>query len=77
VVLAAIANAGGSCQVHNSAQCRGAVRDAIMGTKNFDGVLGNWSFSDTGDTTLTAMSGRQVKNGAFDDANSTVLSAPQ
>ena len=77
VVLQAIQTASGSCQVHNSAQCRGAVRDAIFGTKNFDGVLGQWSFGDTGDTTLTAMSGRQVKNGAFDDANSVVLTAPQ
>jgi branched-chain amino acid transport system substrate-binding protein len=77
VVLQAIQTAAGSCEVHNSAQCRGAVRDAIMGTKNFDGVLGQWSFGDTGDTTLTAMSGRQIKNGAFDDANSVVLTAPQ
>jgi branched-chain amino acid transport system substrate-binding protein len=77
VVLQAIQNAAGSCQTHNSAQCRGAVRDAIFGTKNFDGVLGQWSFTDTGDTTLTTMSGRQVKNGAFDDANSVVLTAPQ
>ena len=77
VVIQAIQTAGGQCAVHNSAQCRGAVRDAIMGTKNFDGVLGQWSFSDTGDTTLTAMSGRQIKDGAFDDANSVVLTAPQ
>jgi branched-chain amino acid transport system substrate-binding protein len=77
VVLQAIQTAGGSCAVHNSADCRGAVRDAIMNTKNFDGVLGQWNFADTGDTTLTAMSGRQVKNGAFDDANSVVLTAPQ
>jgi branched-chain amino acid transport system substrate-binding protein len=77
VVIQAIQNAGGSCATHNSAQCRGAVRDAIFNTKNFDGVLGNWSFTDTGDTTLTAMSGRQIKNGAFDDANAVVLTAPQ
>jgi branched-chain amino acid transport system substrate-binding protein len=77
VVLQALQNAGGSCSVHNSADCRGAVRDAIMNTKNYDGVLGQWSFGDTGDTTLTAMSGRQIKNGAFDDANSVVLTASQ
>src|SRR5437660_3259985 len=56
---------------------RAAVRDAIFATRNFSGALGQWSFTDTGDTTLTAMSGRQVKNGAFDDANAVTLQAPQ
>ena len=56
---------------------RAAIRDAIFGTKNFNGVLGTWSFTDTGDTTLTNMSGRQVKSGAFDDANAVTLQAPQ
>ena len=54
-----------------------SIRDAIFATKNFNGVLGTWSFTDTGDTTLTAMSGRQVKNGAFDDANAQTLEAPK
>ena len=56
---------------------RAAIRDAIFATKNFDGVLGVWSFSDTGDTTITAMSGRQVKNGEFDDAHVVTLQAPE
>jgi branched-chain amino acid transport system substrate-binding protein len=56
---------------------RAAIRDAIFATKNFNGVLGTWSFTDTGDTTLTNMSGRQIKNGAFDDANAITLQAPQ
>jgi branched-chain amino acid transport system substrate-binding protein len=56
---------------------RAAIRDAIFATRDFDGVLGRWSFSDTGDTTLTGMSGRQVKNGDFDDANATTLEAPR
>jgi branched-chain amino acid transport system substrate-binding protein len=56
---------------------RAAIRDAIFATRNFQGALGTWSFTDTGDTTLTAMSGRQVKNGAFDDANAVTLEAPQ
>lgn len=56
---------------------RAAIRDAIFATKNFQGALGTWSFTDTGDTTLTAMSGRQVKNGAFDDANAVTLEAPK
>jgi branched-chain amino acid transport system substrate-binding protein len=55
---------------------RAAIRDAVFATKNFAGVLGTWSFTDTGDTSLTAMSGRQVKGGAFDDANAITLAAP-
>ncbi|MGI9148924.1 MAG: branched-chain amino acid ABC transporter substrate-binding protein [Chloroflexota bacterium] len=55
---------------------RAAIRDAIFTTKNYSGALGTWSFTETGDTTITAMSGRQVKNGAFDDANSVTLAAP-
>jgi branched-chain amino acid transport system substrate-binding protein len=55
---------------------RAAIRDTIFGTKNYSGALGTWSFTETGDTTITAMSGRQVKNGAFDDANSVTLAAP-
>jgi branched-chain amino acid transport system substrate-binding protein len=68
VALAAIQTAG--------RKDRGTIRDAIFGTRNFSGALGTWSFTDTGDTTLTDMSGRQVKNGAFDEANSVVLKAP-
>jgi branched-chain amino acid transport system substrate-binding protein len=55
---------------------RAAIRDAIFATRNFNGVLGTWSFGETGDTSLTAMSGRQVKNGAFDDANAVTLTGP-
>jgi branched-chain amino acid transport system substrate-binding protein len=55
---------------------RAAIRDAIFATRNFNGALGTWSFTETGDTTITAMSGRQVKNGAFDDANAVTLTAP-
>jgi branched-chain amino acid transport system substrate-binding protein len=55
---------------------RAAIRDAIFATRNFNGALGTWSFTDTGDTTITAMSGRLVKNGAFDDANAVTLAAP-
>jgi branched-chain amino acid transport system substrate-binding protein len=56
---------------------RAAIRDAVFATRDYDGVLGRWSFTETGDTTLTAMSGRQVKNGEFDDANSVTLEAPR
>jgi WD40 repeat protein/ABC-type branched-subunit amino acid transport system substrate-binding protein/DNA-binding SARP family transcriptional activator len=55
---------------------RAAIRDAILATTNYSGVLGTWSFTSTGDTTLTAMSVRQVKNGAWDDATAQVIEAP-
>jgi hypothetical protein len=54
---------------------REAVRAAVLATKDYDGVLGRWSFDQNGDTTLTTMSGRQVKDGKFDDANAVTLQA--
>jgi branched-chain amino acid transport system substrate-binding protein len=42
---------------------RAAIRDAVFATKNFQGALGTWSFDENGDTTLTTMSGMQVKGG--------------
>jgi branched-chain amino acid transport system substrate-binding protein len=44
---------------------RKQVRDAVMATKDFDGVLGKWSFDANGDTTLTDMTIYQVQNGAY------------
>ncbi len=44
---------------------RTAIRDAVMNTKNFNGVLGSWSFDQNGDTTLTTLSGNVVKNGKW------------
>ena len=67
VVLAAIQTAGKAD--------RAAIRDAMRATKNFDGVLGTWSFDQNGDTSLTTMSGRQVVNGKFDDANAVIIQA--
>jgi branched-chain amino acid transport system substrate-binding protein len=55
---------------------RAAVRDALLATKDYEGVLGRWSFDANGDTTLTTMSGREVKGGKFDDANAVTLEAP-
>jgi branched-chain amino acid transport system substrate-binding protein len=66
-VLAAIARVGKADRV--------AIRDAIAVTKDYDGVLGKWSFDANGDTTLTNLSGRQVKAGKFDDDNAVVLQA--
>jgi ABC-type branched-subunit amino acid transport system substrate-binding protein len=55
---------------------RAAIRDAIFSTSNFDGALGRWSFTNTGDTTLTTVYGRQVINGQFSDAKAVTLQAP-
>lgn len=45
---------------------RAGIRDAVMATKDFKGVLGNWSFDKNGDTSLTMMSGNVVKNGKWE-----------
>jgi branched-chain amino acid transport system substrate-binding protein len=55
------------------AKDRAKILDAVFATKDFDGVLGKWSFDANGDTSLTAMSGVQVKGGKFDTAGTTVL----
>jgi branched-chain amino acid transport system substrate-binding protein len=55
---------------------RGAIREALLATKNYEGILGTWSFDANGDTTSTTVSGREVKNGKFDDANAVTLQAP-
>jgi len=39
---------------------REAVRKAIAGIKNFDGLNGKWGFDENGDTTLETMSGYKV-----------------
>jgi branched-chain amino acid transport system substrate-binding protein len=46
---------------------RNAIREAIMATKDFNGILGSpWSFDANGDTTLTVMSGSVVKGGKWE-----------
>jgi len=55
---------------------RAAIREAVFATRDYDGILGRWSFDQNGDTTLTTLSGRQVKEGKFDDANAENLLAP-
>mgnify|MGYP000980429351 CR=1 FL=1 len=67
VALAAIQAAG--------KKDRDAIRAAVFATKDYDGVLGKWSFDANGDTSLATMSGRQVKNGKFDDDNAVTLQA--
>jgi branched-chain amino acid transport system substrate-binding protein len=44
---------------------RAKIRDAVFATKDFQGILGTWSFDANGDTSLTTMSGSQVKGGKF------------
>ena len=48
------------------AKDRAKILDAVMGTKDFQGILGTWSFDANGDTSLTGMSGAQAKGGKFE-----------
>jgi branched-chain amino acid transport system substrate-binding protein len=45
---------------------RTAIREAILATKDYKGVLGTWSFDANGDTTLKTLSGNVVKNGKWE-----------
>jgi branched-chain amino acid transport system substrate-binding protein len=47
---------------------REAIRAAVMGTKDFDGALGKWSFDANGDTSLTTVSGSQLNAPKTDQA---------
>jgi branched-chain amino acid transport system substrate-binding protein len=64
VVLNAIEKAAATNPADNAA-LRAAVLKAISETKDYDGVLGKWSFNPEGDTSLTGMSGNIVKGGKF------------
>jgi branched-chain amino acid transport system substrate-binding protein len=44
---------------------RGKILDALFGTEGFVGLLGTWSFTDTGDTSSTTMSLNKVIDGAI------------
>jgi branched-chain amino acid transport system substrate-binding protein len=55
---------------------RAPIREAIFATHDFDGALGHWSFSDTGDASPSTVYGRQVRNGHFDEANAVALTLP-
>jgi branched-chain amino acid transport system substrate-binding protein len=52
---------------------RKTVLDYVFATKDFDGVLGKWSFDKNGDTSLTTMTGYVVKDGKY--ATSGVFTA--
>ncbi|MCA1728075.1 MAG: branched-chain amino acid ABC transporter substrate-binding protein, partial [Actinobacteria bacterium] len=45
---------------------REGVVQELFNTKDYDGVLGTWSFDQDGDTTLTQLSGQKVENGKFE-----------
>lgn len=62
VTLAAIESV---CASGGNPTDRAAVAKAVFATKDFNGVLGTWSFDANGDTTLTDMTVYQVKGGAF------------
>jgi branched-chain amino acid transport system substrate-binding protein len=44
---------------------RTKIREAVMATKDYHGLLGDWSFDAAGDTSLTSMSGFEVVDGKF------------
>ena len=46
-----------------------------LGIRNFDGALVAWSFTGSGDTTMSAISGRQVKHGDSGGAYAVTLDA--
>lgn len=58
VVLAGIERAG--------TKDRTGIREAVMNTKDYDGLLGTWSFDENGDTTLKLMSGNVIRDGKFE-----------
>ena len=57
VVLEAIKRAG--------TKDREAITAVARGLKDFDGVLGKWSFDQDGDTSLKVMAVETVKDGKF------------
>ena len=44
---------------------RQAVVEQVLATKNYDGVLGTWSFDEDGDTSLTKLSIQEIEDGEF------------
>ena len=57
VVLDAIKRAG--------KKDRESIRQAVANTRDFDGVLGKWSFDENGDTSLKVMVVETIKDGQF------------
>jgi branched-chain amino acid transport system substrate-binding protein len=38
----------------------------LFATRNYEGVLGTWSFDENGDTTLSELAANRVENGEFE-----------
>ena len=53
------------CAAGGNPADRKTVRDAVFSTKDFQGVLGTWSFDENGDTNLTDMTVWQVQKGSY------------
>jgi branched-chain amino acid transport system substrate-binding protein len=64
VMLDAIERA--SKEADGGAPDRASVVRQLFQTKDYDGVLGNWSFDDDGDTTLSKLSIQKVEDGKFE-----------
>jgi branched-chain amino acid transport system substrate-binding protein len=64
VILAAIERAAATNPADNDA-LRAAIIKEVFATKDYAGVLGTWSFTPEGDTSLTDMSGQTVTGGEF------------
>ena len=62
VLLRAIENI---CASGGDPTDRKQVREAVFGTKDFNGILGTWSFDANGDITLTDITIFQIKGGSF------------
>ena len=54
------------CKAGGDPTNRAAVRDAVMGIKNYSGALGTWSFDANGDTSLSDMTGYVVKSNKYE-----------
>jgi branched-chain amino acid transport system substrate-binding protein len=64
VMLDAIERA--SEEAGGGAPDRASVTRQLFQTEDYDGVLGNWSFDNDGDTTLTKLSIQKVEDGKFE-----------
>ncbi len=53
------------CAAGGDPSNRETVRKAVFDTKDFDSIIGKFSIDANGDTTITTMSGSQVKGGKF------------
>jgi branched-chain amino acid transport system substrate-binding protein len=62
VVLAGIESV---CAAGGDPTDRATVTKAVLSTKDFNGVLGTWSFDANGDTTLTDMTIYQSQGGKY------------